>query len=57
MKKVFLFALALIAGSFIIGGCGTTKSTSSASTVSKSKSITLFNGQNLDGWYKFVKGR
>ena len=57
MKKVFLFALALIAGSFIIGGCGTTKSKSSASTVSKSKSITLFNGQNLDGWYKFVKGR
>lgn len=57
MKKVFLFTLALIAGSFIIGGCGTTKSKSSASTVSKSKSITLFNGQNLDGWYKFVKGR
>lgn len=57
MKKVFLFALALIAGSFIFDGCGTTKSTSSASTVSNTKSIALFNGQDLDGWYKFVKGR
>jgi hypothetical protein len=57
MKKVFLFSLALIFLSFMIKGCGTTKSKSSASTVSKTKSIALFNGQNLDGWYKFVKGR
>jgi hypothetical protein len=57
MKKIFLFALALITGSFIFDGCGTTKSKSSAATVSNTKSIALFNGQNLDGWYKFVKGR
>jgi hypothetical protein len=57
MKKIFLFALSLMAVSFIFGGCGTTKSKSSASTVSNTKPIALFNGQNLDGWYKFVKGR
>ncbi|SDL90169.1 protein of unknown function [Daejeonella rubra] len=57
MKKVFLFSLALIALSFIMDGCGTTKSKQGASTGSKAKSISLFNGQNLDGWYKFVKGR
>ena len=57
MKKIFLFTLSLMAVSFIFGGCGTTKSKSSASTVSNVKPIALFNGQNLDGWYKFVKGR
>ena len=57
MKKIFLFTLSLMAVSFILDGCGTTKSKSSASTVSNVKPIALFNGQNLDGWYKFVKGR
>lgn len=57
MKKVFLFSLALIAISFVINGCGTTKSQQVASSGINAKSISLFNGQNLDGWYKFVKGR
>jgi len=57
MKKVFLFSLALIAVSFIFNGCGTTKSKKGASVSNSTKSISLFNGQNLDGWYKFVKGR
>jgi hypothetical protein len=57
MKKVFLFSLTLIAISFVINGCGTTKSQQGASSGINAKSISLFNGQNLDGWYKFVKGR
>jgi hypothetical protein len=57
MKKVFLFSLTLIAISFVMNGCGATKSKQDASIGSSAKSISLFNGQNLDGWYKFVKGR
>ena len=57
MKKVFLFSLTLIAISIVINGCGTTKSQQGASSGINAKSISLFNGQNLDGWYKFVKGR
>ncbi len=57
MKKIFLFSITLITFSFFINGCGTTKSKPDASAGSRAKSIALFNGQNLDGWYKFVKGR
>lgn len=57
MKKVFLFSLTLIAITFVMNGCGTTKSHQTASSGINAKSISLFNGRNLDGWYKFVKGR
>lgn len=57
MKKVFLFSLTLIAITFVMNGCGTTKSHQTASSGTNAKSISLFNGRNLDGWYKFVKGR
>jgi len=57
MKKVFQLSLTLIAVSFMFNGCGTTKSKQGATISNSAKSISLFNGQNLDGWYKFVKGR
>lgn len=57
MKKVFLFSIAFIALLFVIEGCSTTKSKQSTTTGSNAKSVDLFNGKNLDGWYTFVKGR
>lgn len=54
MKKVFLFSLALL---FIIEGCGTVKTNSNQVKTAKSKSISLFNGKDLTGWYTFIKDR
>lgn len=57
MKRIFLFSLCLFGLSLVIDGCGSTKSKIDASTFVKGKSKALFNGQNLDGWYTFIKDR
>lgn len=38
----------------VFGGCSTSKSGNAAN---KSKTIRLFNGKNLDGWYTFIQHR
>ena len=57
MKKTFLVSIALIASLVIIGGCSSVKTNPGSTKTVGAKSISLFNGKNLDGWYKFVKGR
>lgn len=57
MQRIFLFSLALFGLSLLIDGCGTAKSKTDGSTSIKAKPIALFNGENLDGWYKFIKDR
>jgi hypothetical protein len=48
MKNVQIFVILLIVGMFAI---------SSAIVAQETKTIPLFNGQNLDGWYTFVKSK
>lgn len=57
MKKIFLICFAFLSALFIITSCSTTKTTQSSATYSSSGPIKLFNGKNLDGWYKFVQNR
>ncbi len=56
MNKVFpafFFFLSLL----YMTGCSTTKTTYSSDVVAPLKSINLFNGKNLDGWYTFLQHR
>jgi hypothetical protein len=53
MKKIPLVFFAFLS-LLIIQGCGTAKT---AQNSKQSKTIKLFNGKNLDGWYKFVQKR
>lgn len=57
MKKSFLVSIALVASLIIIEGCSSVKTNPGSAKTISSKSVSLFNGKNLDGWYKFVKGR
>lgn len=57
MKRTLLLSIALLSSLIIIEGCGTVKTNSSQVKTDQSKAINLFNGKDLDGWYKFVKGR
>ncbi|MCE6992469.1 DUF1080 domain-containing protein [Dyadobacter sp. CY323] len=57
MKKSFLIFCASIPLLLMVEGCKTTKTGAGTSTVAQGKPTKLFNGKNLDGWYKFVQNR
>jgi hypothetical protein len=57
MKKSILIAFAFIPLFLMLQGCSTTKTAAGSATSAKGKPIKLFNGKNLDGWYKFVEKR
>jgi len=57
MKKIFLISFAILSLLSIVEGCSTAKTTQNSVRVDESNAVNLFNGQNLDGWYTFVKGR
>lgn len=54
MNKALLASLTLLSSIVFSGGCSTTKS---GHSLKKSKTIQLFNGKNLDGWYSFIQNR
>ncbi|MES3018389.1 MAG: DUF1080 domain-containing protein [Bacteroidota bacterium] len=56
MKKFFL-AVALVLSLVVIESCSTVKTTPNGTSLSTSKSVSLFNGKDLSGWYTFVKDR
>jgi hypothetical protein len=56
MKAFFAF-FAFISSLLIIEGWDTAKMTQNSEKVVLSKTIKLFNGKNLDGWYTFVRNR
>lgn len=57
MKKTLLISLALICSLIINEGCNTVKTNSNPKKTAPLKTISLFNGKDLNGWYTFVKGR
>ena len=64
IKIIFLQSNKLIPASFaflflmlIIAGCHTVKSSRNNGDNKDSKTIHLFNGKNLNGWYTFLKDR
>lgn len=57
MKKSFLISIALVASLIIIEGCSSVTTNPGSTKTVSSKSVSLFNGKDLNGWYKFVKGR
>ncbi len=57
MKKIFLISFAILSFLSIVEGCSTAKTTQNSVKIDQSNAVNLFNGQNLDGWYKFIKGR
>ncbi len=57
MKKTILVVVALISTLIFAESCGTIKSNTNETTTSHSKSVSLFNGKDLSGWYTFIKDR
>jgi hypothetical protein len=57
MKKNLLVAVACALSLIISQSCGTVKPDSQESKLSYSKSVNLFNGKDLNGWYTFIKDR
>lgn len=57
MKNTILYSLALIFSLFVAESCGTKRVVQNEIVKYSGKTQSLFNGQNLDGWYKFIKGR
>ncbi|MEO5995387.1 MAG: DUF1080 domain-containing protein [Chitinophagaceae bacterium] len=57
MKRILFIAFALASSLIIIESCGTVKTNSNAAKAPLSKSVSLFNGKDLAGWYTFVKDR
>lgn len=53
MNKV-LFVFFAFLSILVVNGCRSTKSNNSSAS---SKTINLFNGENLDGWYSFIQYR
>ncbi|MEP7109175.1 MAG: DUF1080 domain-containing protein [Ferruginibacter sp.] len=55
MKKVFLASFTFLFSLMIMGGCNTAKTSQNSGIIVRSKTINLFNGKNLDGWYTFLQ--
>ncbi len=56
MNKV-IFSFFTLFALFILESCHTPKTTGSSGKIDYSKTVNLFNGKNLNGWYTFLKGR
>lgn len=57
MYKVFLISFAFLSSLMIMEGCSTMKASQDSGNIVRSKTINLFNGKNLDGWYTFLQNR
>ncbi len=57
MKKIFLSCFVLLTSLTIIEGCNTAKKNQHSRDNVLVKTINLFNGKNLDGWYTFIQKR
>jgi len=57
MNKIFLASFAFLASLIIMEGNSTVKTSQNSGNIGRSKTINLFNGKNLDGWYTFIKNR
>ncbi|MBA2597847.1 MAG: DUF1080 domain-containing protein [Chloroflexia bacterium] len=57
MNKIILASFAFLSSLMIMEGCSTAKTSQNSGNTSPSKTINLFNGKNLDGWYTFIKDR
>ncbi len=56
MNKLFL-AFFTFLSLLIMESCSTAKTAGSSGNIAGSKTIDLFNGKNLDGWYTFLQNR
>ena len=59
MKRIIYVALVLLVSMFLMATCfaQSIPSLSDRETASSTKTIRLFNGRNLDGWYPFLQNR
>ncbi len=57
MNKAFPASFAFLFSILIIEGCHTSKSSRNNGDNKNSKTINLFNGENLNGWYTFLQNR
>lgn len=57
MNKLFLACFAILSSWMIMEGCSTAKTSQHSGNIVPSKTIHLFNGKNLDGWYTFLQNR
>ncbi len=57
MNKFFLVSFAVLSLLIIMEGCNPAKISQNTGNVVRSKTINLFNGKNLDGWYTFLQYR
>ncbi|MEJ7831123.1 MAG: DUF1080 domain-containing protein, partial [Segetibacter sp.] len=57
MNKAFYASFAFLFSVLIIEGCHTSKSSRNQGGNEDTKTINLFNGKNLNGWYIFLQGR
>ena len=57
MRQVFLASVVFLSSLMIMEGCSTAKSTQNSGNIVRAKTINLFNGKNLDGWYTFIEKR
>jgi hypothetical protein len=57
MNKVFLASFAFLSSLMIMEGCSTVKTSQNSGNIVRSKTMNLFNGKNLDGWYTFLQNR
>jgi len=57
MNKIILASFAFLSSLMIMEGCSTAKTSQNSGNIVRSKTINLFNGKNLDGWYTFLQYR
>ncbi len=57
MNKLFLACFAFLSLLMIMEGCTPAKTSQNSGNVVRSKTINLFNGKNLNGWYTFLQTR
>ncbi len=55
MNKIILASFAFLSSLMIMEGCSTAKTAQNSGNIVRSKTINLFNGKNLDGWYTFLQ--
>ncbi len=57
MNKVLFASFTFLSSMLIMEGCYTTKSSHTDGDPIDSKTMKLFNGKNLEGWYSFIQYR
>ncbi len=57
MNKISLAFFAFLSSLMIMEGCHTAKKSQNSGNIVSVKTINLFNGNNLDGWYPFIQHR